>query len=72
MARVPLKIKIFMWQAIRGRLPVADQIPKCNGPTSEFCALYDAREDLDHTIFKCDFAALFWSCIRSWLDVIWP
>lgn len=47
-AKIPLKIKIFMWQAIRGRLPVADQIRKRNGPGTEFCKLCGAREDTNH------------------------
>uniref|UniRef100_M8C7Z5 Reverse transcriptase zinc-binding domain-containing protein n=1 Tax=Aegilops tauschii TaxID=37682 RepID=M8C7Z5_AEGTA len=38
-ARIPPKIKIFLWQAFRGRLPSADQIRKRNGPGSQFCAL---------------------------------
>lgn len=43
--RVPLKIKIFMWQAICDRLPAADQLRKRNGPDSDLCVLCDALED---------------------------
>lgn len=70
-ARIPLNIKKKMWQAIRGRLPAADQIRKRNGPASELCALCGGHEDYDHILFKCDFAALLWSCTRSWLSVNW-
>lgn len=70
-ARIPLKIKIFMWQAMRGRLPVADQIKKRNGPGSEFCALYGAVENMNHILFTCPLARLFWSCLRDWLQVMW-
>ena len=31
-ARVPLKIKIFLWQMFRNRLPTADNVAKRNGP----------------------------------------
>lgn len=34
-AMVPPKIKIFLWQAIRGGLPMADHIRKRNGPGSD-------------------------------------
>ena len=37
-AVMPLKIKIFLWQASRGRLPATDQIRKRNGPGSDRCA----------------------------------
>lgn len=70
-ARIPLKIKKFLWQAIRGRLPIADQIRKRNGPASKFCSLCSRREDSDHILFNCDFADLLWSCTRSWLGVKW-
>ena len=39
LARVPPKVKTFMWQAIKGRLPAADQIHKRNDPWSDQCAL---------------------------------
>jgi hypothetical protein len=47
-AKIPLKIKIFFWQAMRGRLPTADQIRKCNGPGTDLCKLCGAREDTNH------------------------
>ena len=48
-ACIPLETKIYLWKAIRNRLLV-DQIHKCSGPTSEFCALCVGREDFDHII----------------------
>lgn len=70
-ARIPLKIKIFMWQAIRGRLPAADQIKKRNGPGSEFCVLCGLAENIEHILFRCPLAKLFWSYLREWLGVTW-
>lgn len=70
-AKVPLKIKIFMWQAIHGKLHAADQIHKCNGRGSDLRALCAAKEDTNPILFNCDPNILFWSCIRSWLDVNW-
>ena len=68
---VPSKVKIFLWQAFRGRLPSADQIRKRNVPGSEFCALWGALEDMNHIFFHCVLAKLVWSCVRSWLQVTW-
>lgn len=65
------KIKIFMWQAIRGRLPVADQIQKWNGPGSDHCVLCSDLEDTNHIFFGCVLAKMAWCCIRSWMGVSW-
>ena len=67
----PPKIRIFLWQAFRGRLPSADQIRKRNGPGSQFCALCGDVEDSDHIFFHCHLAKLIWSCVRDWLNVSW-
>ena len=50
-ARVPPKIKIFLWQAFRARLPLADQIQKRNGPGSAHCAMCFSLEDTNHIFF---------------------
>ena len=47
-ARIPPKIKIFLWQALRRKLPAADQIKKRNGPGSDSCHLCGALEDTEH------------------------
>ena len=70
-AHRPPKIKIFLWQAFRGRLPAADQIHKHNGPSSVACVLRDAVEDTNHIFFSCVLAKMVWCCIRSWLGVTW-
>lgn len=70
-ARITLNIKIFLCQAIRGKLPVNDQIRKRNGRASSLCSLCSRDENTDHIPFNCDFASLIWSCTRSWLGVTW-
>ena len=70
-ARIPPKINIFLWQAFRRKLPVADQIRKRNGPGSDRCALCGAIEKTEHIIFHCSLAKFVWCCIRYWLQVNW-
>ena len=70
-ARIPPKIKIFLWQAVRSKLPAADQIKKRNGPGSDRCVLCGALENTEHIFFHCSLAKLMWSCIRLWLHVNW-
>lgn len=70
-ARISPKIKIFLWQALRRKLPAADQIKKRNGPGSDSCHLCGALEDTEHIFFQCSLAKFIWSCIRLWLHVPW-
>jgi hypothetical protein len=35
----PLKVRIFIWQLARGRLPANDQIRKLHAPSDELCRL---------------------------------
>lgn len=70
-AKVPPKIKIFLWQAFRGRLPSADQFRIRNGPGTVSCALCSQLEDTNHIFFGCVLAKLAWCCVRSWLEVSW-
>lgn len=58
-AHIPLKIKIFLWQAIRRRLPSSDQI------------LCGENEEMEHILFRCVLAKFFWSYVRSWLNFNW-
>ena len=64
-ARVPPKIKIFMRQALRGRLPTMDKIKKRHGTGSEFCAFCGCLEDTNHILFWCPLAQLFWRCFMG-------
>ena len=57
-ARLPPKIKIFLWQAFGRWLPSADQIRKRNGLGSQFCVLCGAVEDTEHIFFHCNLAKL--------------
>ena len=59
-ACIPLKIKIFMWQAFREKLLAVDQIRKHNRSGSDFFA---AVEDTDHILFRCLLALMLWSCL---------
>ena len=51
-ARIPPKIKIFLWQAVRGKLSAADQIKKRNGPGSDRCVLCGGLENTEHIFFN--------------------
>ena len=68
--KIPLKIRVFLWQVIHDRLPTREQILKRYGPTDGKCPLCGSSETLDHLMFQCATAVFVWSVIRDTLD--WP
>jgi hypothetical protein len=69
--RVPPKIRVFLWQLIRGRLPSGDQLLKRNGPSDGRCALCGDWETCDHIFFTCHIARFMWAGIRDLLACSW-
>jgi hypothetical protein len=70
-ARVPPKIKIFLWKLIRNRLPSCEQVAKRMGPSNSRCALCGDMEDCNHIFFTCPMAQFMWSGIREILQCGW-
>jgi hypothetical protein len=69
--RVPLKIKIIMWQLIRGRLPLGEQISKRHSPSNGLCSLCLETEDCNHIFLSCPMVRLMWSGARELLHCDW-
>lgn len=70
-AGLPLKIKIFMWQMFRNRLPTSDNVAKRNGPADGSCAMCGVGEDANHVFFRCHLAKFAWSAVRDALHSNW-
>jgi hypothetical protein len=70
-AKVPLKIKIFAWQLILGRLPSSQQIATRHGLATGNCVLCGTMEDAGHIFFTCSLAKFAWSSIRQILECNW-
>ncbi|XP_020158142.1 uncharacterized protein [Aegilops tauschii subsp. strangulata] len=68
--RLPLKIRIFMWQWIRGRTPSGVEVRKRNGP-GRLCPLCGTDEDSNHIFFSCVYAQFLWSCFREAVGGRW-
>jgi hypothetical protein len=69
--RVPPKIKVFLWQLIRGRLPSGEQLAKRHGPSNGNCELCGELEDCNHIFFNCHLAKFLWAGIREILSCTW-
>jgi hypothetical protein len=70
-AKLPLKIKIFLWQMAKGKMPVNEQIHRRHGKSNGQCALCGSVESISHIFFSCAFARLMWSGIREAFGVQW-
>jgi hypothetical protein len=70
-AKLPLKIKIFLWQMAKGRLPSNEQINRRHGAVNGSCVLCGQSESVDHIFFVCDLVAFAWSGIREAFGVQW-
>ena len=69
--RLPLKIRIFLWQWIRGRLPTGVEVLKRHGPGDGMCPLCATVEDANHIFFSCCTAQFLWSCFRETVGGQW-
>ncbi|XP_073353581.1 uncharacterized protein [Aegilops tauschii subsp. strangulata] len=70
-AGIPLKIKIFMWQMFRNRLPTSDNVAKRHRPANGTCAICGLGEDANHVFFGCRLARFAWSAVRDTFNQNW-
>jgi hypothetical protein len=69
-ARLPLKIKVFVWQVYNNRIPSAEQLIKRNWPGDTGCKVCGQRESTDHIMFQCFLAQFLWFVCRDAFN--WP
>lgn len=64
-AKIPLKVKIFIWMAWHNRIQTAEQLKRRNWDGSkehEFCGI---GECVDHLLFRCPIAVVTWCWVRD-------
>jgi hypothetical protein len=65
----PLRIKLFLWLALRKRLWTADRRRRHGLEAQDNCYLCDQEpESIDHIIVQCSYAKQVWWFIRSALQ----
>jgi hypothetical protein len=64
-AKLPLKIKVFLWQVCNDKIQSAEQLKKRNWPGDIECKLCGQRETTDHIIFGCVLARFIWCVCRD-------
>ena len=70
-APMPLKIKIFVWQLLRDRLPSGTEVLKRHGPGNGLCPLCLVPETGTHIVFSCVAAQALWCFVREALGPEW-
>jgi hypothetical protein len=69
-SKLPLKIKIFLWQICNDKVQSADQLKKRNWARPVECKLCGQMEITEHIFIQCVVASSCWSVIRDVLE--WP
>lgn len=64
-SKIPAKIKIFLWQTARNRIPSGDQMRKQHGPGDCKCPWCRMDEDSDHILIRCIVARFTWNVVRE-------
>lgn len=67
-AKLPLKIKFFLWQVCNDKLQSAEQLRKRNQPGPIECKLCGQIESTDHIFFQCVVAQYCWCVLRDTLE----
>ena len=66
-----MKIKIFVWQLLRDRIPSGTEVLKRHGPGDGMCPLCAVPETKTHILFSCTAAWVLWTFVREALGPHW-
>jgi hypothetical protein len=64
-SKIPLKIKVFLWQMFNNKLQTAQCLVRKGWKGSTNCCLCGCLETVDHIFFKCPMAVFVWSFIKD-------
>ncbi|VVA25489.1 Hypothetical predicted protein, partial [Prunus dulcis] len=74
-AKTPLKVKIFVWQAVLGKLNTGDTLQRrcpylCMSP--HWCALCNmAGDSVNHLLLHCPFSLKLWETLLQEVNTVW-
>jgi hypothetical protein len=68
-ARIPLKIKIWLWLILHNAIATKDNMKKRKWVGSFVCQFCPNDENINHLFFTCPMAAYIWSTISTVLGV---
>jgi hypothetical protein len=62
-AKLPLKIKIFMWLIKQGAILTKDNLTRRNWQGDKTCSFCCGDENIEHLFFSCPMAKYIWSLV---------
>lgn len=68
-SKLPLKIKLFLWQVFNNKLQVASSLAKRGWHGNCKCCLCDCQEDVNHVLLKCHLARMVWGTLQNVLNL---
>lgn len=66
-SNIPLKIRIFTWTCIRGRIQVTAELKKKGWPGDPICKLCGESGTVNHLVFGCPLSHFVW----WWFKTTW-
>lgn len=68
-SKLPLKIKVFLWQVFNNKLQVGSSLKKRGWKGSPKCCLCECLELIEHLFFDCHLATFTWGVIKEVFDL---
>jgi hypothetical protein len=63
--KLPLKIRIFLWQVVHDKLQSAEQLKKWEWKGDIECQLCGKLENVDHILFRCVCSWFVWTVLKG-------
>jgi hypothetical protein len=67
-AKLPLKIRMFLWQVCNDKIQFVDQLARKNWVCPTDCKLCGQYESAEYIFAQCMLAKLGWSILRDVLE----
>jgi len=64
-SRLPMKLKVFLWQISHNRLQTGVVLKKRNWKGNHLCNICGQPETADHIFFECIVARFLWVCFKE-------
>ena len=67
--KIPLKIKIFLWQIFNNKLQVGFSLIKRGWKGDGKCCVCNVLENVNHLFFECPLARMLWAILKEAFDL---
>jgi hypothetical protein len=71
-AKLPMKIKVFMWYLKKGVILTKDNLAKRNWRGNKGCSFCNTPESIQHLFFNCAYAKFLWTAVHMVLGIAQP